>query len=88
MKEKDIGVTVSNTLKPSAECARAARTAQSVLSQISRAFHYRDRHRFMRLSAIRSPTPRVFDPVLAALDSNRHRLLRVQKRAVKMVSGL
>jgi hypothetical protein len=41
--ERDIGVNVSNSLKPSLQCAQAAKTAQSVLSQISRAFHYRDR---------------------------------------------
>jgi hypothetical protein len=28
---------------------KAARTAQTVLFQISRAFHYRDRHVFIRL---------------------------------------
>jgi ribonuclease P/MRP protein subunit RPP40 len=48
-EEKDIGVTVTGTLKTSAQCASASKTAQSVLSQISRAFHYRDRHVFMRL---------------------------------------
>ena len=47
--ERDIGVMVTNTLKPSAQCAKAARTAQAVLGQISRAFHYCDRHVFIRL---------------------------------------
>ena len=41
-EERDIGVTVSSDMKPSAQCAKAARTAQAVLGQISRAFHYRD----------------------------------------------
>jgi hypothetical protein len=36
------------------------------------------------LSAIRTPTPGIFDPGLVTLDC----LERVQKRAVKMVSGL
>jgi hypothetical protein len=89
-EEKDIGVTVSNTLKPSAQCARAARTAQSVLGQITRAFHYRDRHVFMRLYQqyvrphLEFSTP-VWSPwSVADIDC----LERVQKRAVKMVSGL
>jgi hypothetical protein len=29
--ERDIGVMVADNLKPSAQCAKAARTAQSVL---------------------------------------------------------
>ena len=48
-EETDIGVLVAGSLKPSAQCAKAARTAQAVLGQISCAFHYRDRVTFMRL---------------------------------------
>jgi len=47
--ERDIGVLVSSDLKPSEQCAKAARTANAVLGQISRAFHYRDRWTFVRL---------------------------------------
>ncbi len=48
-EERDIGVVISSNMKPSAQCSVAARTAQSVLGQLTRAFHYRDRHVFMRL---------------------------------------
>jgi hypothetical protein len=48
-EERDIGVIVSSNMKPTAQCLRAAKTAQTVLGQLSRAFHYRDRHIFMRL---------------------------------------
>ena len=48
-EESDIGVIVTDNLKPAAQCSKAARTAQAVLGQISRAFHYRDRHVFLRL---------------------------------------
>jgi hypothetical protein len=41
--ERDIGVVISNTLKPATQCARATGTARIVLGQISRAFHYRDK---------------------------------------------
>jgi ribonuclease P/MRP protein subunit RPP40 len=89
-EENDIGVTVSNTLKPSAQCARAARTTQSVLGQITRAFHYRGHHIFMRLYQqyirphLEFSTP-VWSPwTVADIDC----LERVQKRAVKMVKGL
>ena len=47
--ERDIGVMMTNALKPSAQCAKALQTGQAVLGQISRAFHYRDRHVFVRL---------------------------------------
>ena len=48
-EEKDIGVKITSNLKPATQCAAAAKTAQGVLSQITRAFHYRDRHIFMGL---------------------------------------
>jgi hypothetical protein len=36
-EERDIGITVSNTLKPAKQCAKAAATARAVLGQITRA---------------------------------------------------
>jgi hypothetical protein len=45
--KRDIGVCVSKNLKPSAQCAQAAKTAQTVLSQLTRAFQYRDRVSFL-----------------------------------------
>jgi hypothetical protein len=48
-EERDIGVTVTRSLKPTAQCMKAARTASTVLGQISRALHFRDRHVFIRL---------------------------------------
>jgi len=42
-EELDIGVKVSRALKPGVQCCKAAATAMSVLSQVSRAFHFRDR---------------------------------------------
>ena len=47
--EKDIRVYVSQKLKPAEQCRNAARMAQVVLGQLTRAFHYRDRHVFVRL---------------------------------------
>jgi hypothetical protein len=40
-EERDLGVVVSDKLKPAAQCAQAARTAQAVLGQITRVFQYR-----------------------------------------------
>jgi Reverse transcriptase (RNA-dependent DNA polymerase) len=48
-EEKDLGVLVTDKLKPSVQCAQASRIAQVVLGQITRAFQYRDRGIFVRL---------------------------------------
>ena len=88
--EKDIGVIVSNTLKPSPQCAKAANKANSVLGQMSRSFQYRDKHVWVRLYktyvrphlefAVQSWSP-WYKKDIEALES-------VQKRAVNMVKGL
>jgi hypothetical protein len=41
-EDKDIGVTVADTLKQSVQCARAAKIAQMLLSWVGRALHYHD----------------------------------------------
>ncbi len=47
--ERDNGLEVTDNLKPGVRCSNAARMAQTVLGQLSRAFHYSDRHVFIRL---------------------------------------
>ena len=89
-EEKDVGVTITSNLKPATQCARAARTARAVLGQIARAFHYRDRHVFVRLYVqyvrphLEFSTP-VWSPWTAG---DKEILEKVQKKAVGMVSGL
>jgi hypothetical protein len=88
--ETDIGVKVTSTLKPSAQCQRAARTAQTVLSQLGRAFHYRDRHIFVRLYVqyVR-PHLEFASPAWSPWqEADKECLEKVQKRAVSMISGL
>ena len=48
-EERDLGVVTTANAKPAAQCAKAARTAQAVLGQISRAFHFQDRDIFLGL---------------------------------------
>ena len=89
-EERDIGVTMTTNLKPSAQCAKAARTAQAVLGQLTRAFHYRDRHVFMRLfyQYVRPHLEfavAAWSPWTAA---DKECLEKVQRRAVMMVTGL
>jgi len=89
-EEKDVGVHMTDTLKPSAQCRKAAKTAQTVLSQITRAFHYRDRHTFMRLYKLYvRPHLEFAAPGWSPWTrSDIDCLEKVQKRAVSMVSGL
>ena len=39
LSEEDIGVYVTQKLKPAEQCKTAARTAHAVLGQLTRAFH-------------------------------------------------
>ena len=48
-EERDLGIITADKLKPAAQCARAARTAQTVLGQITRSFYFRDKEVFLAL---------------------------------------
>ena len=77
-------------LKPTTQCAAAAKTAQSVLNQISRAFHFRDRNIYLRLyKQYVRPHLEFATPAWAPwTEKDKSVLERVQQRAVKMVTGL
>jgi hypothetical protein len=88
--ERDVGVTVSDNLKPTDQCKKAAATANAVLSQIQRAFHYRDRHTYVKLYVqyVR-PHLEFASPAWAPWTvSDSDCLEKVQERAVRAVSGL
>jgi ribonuclease P/MRP protein subunit RPP40 len=89
-EERDIGVTVADNLKPSAQCSKAAKTAQSVHGQLVRAFHYRDRHIFLRLyKHYVRPHLEFSTPAWSPWsETDKTCLEKIQQRAVKMVSGL
>ena len=89
-EEKDVGVIISNTLKPSAHCAKAAKKANQVLGQMSRGLHFRDKYTWIRLYCQYSRChldycAQAYSPWTQA-DINL--LESVQERAVRMVSGL
>jgi hypothetical protein len=89
-EEVDVGITTSRNLKPAAQCQKAARTAMAVLGQIARAFHYRDRHVFVRLYCqyVR-PHLEFAGPAWSPWqEGDKECLERVQRKAVAMVSGL
>ena len=48
-QEKDVGVIISNTLKLSAHCAKAANKAKQVLRQMSHGFFDRDKYTLIYL---------------------------------------
>jgi len=48
-EEKDLGIRITKSLKPSMHCREAAAKANGVLKQILNAFHYRDRRTFLGL---------------------------------------
>ncbi len=48
-EESETEVLVSDTLKLGPQSAKAARKASTVLGQLTRAFHFRDRHTFICL---------------------------------------
>lgn len=89
-EEKDIGVLIHNSLKPSKQCSEAARKANAVLGQISRSFHYRDRNIFIKLykSHVRSLLEFSVPAWSPWTEADKLILENVQKRAVRMVSGL
>ncbi len=48
-EERDIGMGVSSSVKPAAQCLKAEQAAGAVLGQPSRSFHYHDRYNFVGL---------------------------------------
>ena len=89
-EERDIGLVISLNMKPSAQCAKAAQTAQGVLGQITRAFHYRDRHVFMRLykQYVRPHLEFSTQAWSPWTEADKACLEKLQQRAVKQVAGL
>ena len=88
--ERDIGVLVTNSMKPTKQCQKAAQTASSVLGQITRAFHYRDRKTFVKLYK-QYVRPHLEFAVMAWspwTEADKDCLEKVQRRAVRMISGL
>lgn len=89
-EERDIGVLVTKNLKPSAQCSQAAGRAMSVLGQLRRNFHYRDRHTFLKLyKQYVRPHLEFSSPAWSPwLQGDKYTLEKVQEKAIKMVAGL
>jgi ribonucleases P/MRP protein subunit RPP40 len=89
-EERDIGVIITNNLKPAKQCAKAAATARAVLGQISRAFHFRDKSTFVKLyKTYVRPHLEFCTPTWSPwgkMDTDC--LEKVQIKMINMVSGL
>ena len=83
-EEKDLGVIVTNKLPVSAQCAKAAKT---VLGQISRAFHFRDKDIFTGLykQYVRPQLKYAVQAWSPWLEKDKEILESVQKRAARSV---
>ena len=89
-EEKDIGVTMHRSLRPSSQCTQAAGRANRVLYQLSKVFHYRDKFVFLKLykQYVRPHLEysiQSWNPWTAA---DVDLLEAVQKKAIRMISGL
>jgi Reverse transcriptase (RNA-dependent DNA polymerase)/Endonuclease-reverse transcriptase len=89
-EEKDLGVAISDTLKPAAQCAKAAKTALGVLGQITRAFRYRDKKTFVQLyqQYVRPHLEFAVQAWSPWQQADKDTLENVQRKAIGMVSGL
>ena len=90
VEEKDVGVIVHNSLKPSEMCAKAASKANKVLGQMSRAIHFRDRSTWIKLykTYVRCHLEYCIQAWSPWTQTDKDLLEKVQMRAVRMVSGL
>ena len=89
-EERDLGVVTTANAKPGAQCAKVAHTAQAVLGQISRDFHFRDKDIFLGLykQYIQPHLKFSIQAWAPWCQKDKELLENVQKRAVRMISGL
>ena len=88
-EEKDLGVIIHKSVKPSRHCAEAAKKGNMVLGQMARAFTYRDKT-WVRLytTYVRPHLQYAVQAWCPWLQADVECLEKVQRRAVNMVSGL
>ena len=88
--EKDVGVLVSSSLKPSQQCSAAAGKANGVLGQIGRAVKYRDKRTFVQLYKVyvRPHLEYCIQAWAPYHQVDKDKLEKLQRRAVNMVAGL
>ena len=90
MEERDLGVIVSNTLKPTVHCQKAASKAMTALKLLKIAFNYIDQRNFKTLYSafVRPHLDYCVQAVGPYMVQDYSALEKVQRRATKMVQGL
>ena len=88
--ERDVGVLISNDLKPTQQCAKAAKKAYSVLGRISRAFTFRDKVVWTKLyKTFVRPLLEFANPSWSpSTVADKNLLESVQKKAIMQISNL
>ena len=89
-EEKDIGIKIHQSLKPSKYCIEAVRTAGGILTQKAKSFHYRDLVMFLNLykTYVRYHLEFAVPARNPWTEKDKELLENVQIKAVKMISGL
>ena len=87
-EEKDLGIIVTDKPSVSAQCAKAAKTANTVLGQISQAFHFSDKDIFNGLykQYVRPHLEYTVQAWSPWQEKDKEILESVQKRAARSVS--
>ena len=89
-EERDLGVIVSSSLKPGAQCESAAKKANQVLGLISRSFHYRTKETIVPLfkSLVRPKLEFAAAAWNPWLEKDIECLEKIQKRLIRLLSNV
>ena len=89
-EEKDLGVWINPSLKPSKQCATAAKAAHVVLGQIQRSFHFRSKQNLVPLykSFVRPKLEFAVAAWSPWTEADAEVLEGVQKRLVRLLSNV
>ena len=89
-EEKDLGVFVEDTLKPTKQCTAAAKAANFTLGQIQRAFHYRKKEYLVPLykTFVRPKLEHAVAAWSPWLESDIKSLEKIQERLIRMLSDV
>ena len=70
--ERDIGVKVHSSLRPSVQCKEAGQRANAVLGQVTRSFSYRDKKNICSaIHEVCPSPPGIFHPSLVPMDGHQ-----------------
>src|SRR6218665_1168216 len=88
-EERDFGVIMHRSAKPSRQCAEASKKAYSTLGMIRRTIVTRDKDTILRLykTLLRSQLEYCIQVWSPYLKQDMEKLEKVQRRATKMIQG-